>query len=442
MTDDATRRLGLPYLAAAQAQKHVTLNEGLQTLDALVQLSVIGRSTTPPGSPAEGDRYIVVDPAGGAWTGRAGQLAEASQGGWVFHTPRTGWLAYVEQDHQMEVYVAGVWSAPSAAATALSNVPSLGIGAAADSGNPLTARLNAALFTARGAAAGGDGDVRVTLDRETSSDTASILMSTAYAAQAELGLTGDDRVRLKFQQSGAWSTALCVTPAGRLGVGGNYEPAASLDVHGAVKIGDNGMNDGLALGDTGAALPSCGVYLIRRNTAGTAAGAVLHVGGYDGVQLHVQDTPGALASPRLTVSASAVSVAAPLWPAVDAATPLGASDHRFSAIYSATSVVVSSDGREKHEVRPCDLGLDLVRRLQPCSYRREDDAQRHYGLVAQEVEAALGDDADRFGGLVRSAEGRLGLRYEQFIPVLLRAVAELADRLDEADAAGRWTTAA
>lgn len=57
-----TPNLDLPYIAAAQAQKHVTHNEAIRALDAVVQLSVLDRSlTSPPGSPAEGeDRKSVV----------------------------------------------------------------------------------------------------------------------------------------------------------------------------------------------------------------------------------------------------------------------------------------------------------------------------------------------------------------------------------------------
>ena len=39
-----TAHLGLPYLAAAQAQKHVTHNEALRLLDNVIQLSVLDRS--------------------------------------------------------------------------------------------------------------------------------------------------------------------------------------------------------------------------------------------------------------------------------------------------------------------------------------------------------------------------------------------------------------
>ena len=53
-----TLNLALPYLAASQAQKHVTHNEALTLLDGLVQLSVKSRVVAaPPGSPIDGDRY-------------------------------------------------------------------------------------------------------------------------------------------------------------------------------------------------------------------------------------------------------------------------------------------------------------------------------------------------------------------------------------------------
>jgi hypothetical protein len=71
-----TTHLQLPYLLASQAQKHVTHNEALRLLDGLVQLAVIDRDlTAPPGSPADGDRYIVASGATGEWSGWNGSIA-------------------------------------------------------------------------------------------------------------------------------------------------------------------------------------------------------------------------------------------------------------------------------------------------------------------------------------------------------------------------------
>lgn len=57
--------LALPLLAASQAQKHVTHNEALLALDALVHLSVASRGLVePPAAPTEGERYLVAGEGG------------------------------------------------------------------------------------------------------------------------------------------------------------------------------------------------------------------------------------------------------------------------------------------------------------------------------------------------------------------------------------------
>jgi uncharacterized protein DUF2793 len=90
-----TPNLALPYLAAAQAQKHVTVNEALDHLDGLVQLSVISSSlTVPPAGPADGDRYIVAASATGDWAGWDDSVAHFSGGAWLRLIPQTGWIAW------------------------------------------------------------------------------------------------------------------------------------------------------------------------------------------------------------------------------------------------------------------------------------------------------------------------------------------------------------
>ena len=94
-------RLGLPYLAAAQAQKHVTVNESLLRLDALVQLSARSATTTAqPASPSDGDIYILPSgKSGAAWSAMAnGALAYYRDGAWETLTPHTGWCCYVEDE--------------------------------------------------------------------------------------------------------------------------------------------------------------------------------------------------------------------------------------------------------------------------------------------------------------------------------------------------------
>jgi hypothetical protein len=96
---DTTTHLGLPYLLAAQAQKHVTHNEALRLLDAMVQLSVLDRTrTAPPASPADGNRHLVASGATGLWAGWDLNIAFWVDGAWIRLVPRTGWLVWVADE--------------------------------------------------------------------------------------------------------------------------------------------------------------------------------------------------------------------------------------------------------------------------------------------------------------------------------------------------------
>ena len=114
---DATTHLLLPYILAAQAQKHVTHNEALRILDGLVQLSVRDRNlTAPPGSPADGDRYIVASGATGDWAGWDMNVALWTDGNWLRLPPRTGWRAWIESEGMLLVYDGAGWIGTTPAA--------------------------------------------------------------------------------------------------------------------------------------------------------------------------------------------------------------------------------------------------------------------------------------------------------------------------------------
>ncbi|WP_395646271.1 DUF2793 domain-containing protein [Terricaulis sp.] len=112
-----TTRLQLPYLAGGQAQKHVTVNESLRRLDALVQLSVKSATTSAePASPADGDIYILpAGKTGAAWGAMAdGALGYYRDGGWEELTPRHGWQAYAEDSDRLYARDASGWTALAA----------------------------------------------------------------------------------------------------------------------------------------------------------------------------------------------------------------------------------------------------------------------------------------------------------------------------------------
>lgn len=107
---DITTHLLLPYILASQAQKHVTHNEALRLLDAMVQLSVLDRTrTAPPVSPTDGDRHIVASGATGLWAGWDLNVAFWVDGVWMRLVPRPGWLAWIADEVAFVVWNGLAW---------------------------------------------------------------------------------------------------------------------------------------------------------------------------------------------------------------------------------------------------------------------------------------------------------------------------------------------
>jgi hypothetical protein len=199
--------LKLPYLAAAQAQKHVTHNEALRRLDAVVQLAVLDSGLAdPPASPADGDRYIVAAGATGAWSGHDGEIAAWTDGAWAFAAPQSGWLAFDVAAGVLLVREAADWTAIGAF---LGTVAQLGINATADETNRLAVMSEAVLFTGIPDAAGGSGDMRAVVNKEADADTASLILQSGFSGRAEIGLAGDTDLVFKVSADGeSWIEAI------------------------------------------------------------------------------------------------------------------------------------------------------------------------------------------------------------------------------------------
>ena len=211
-----TPHLALPLIAAAQAQKHVTHNEALAALDALVQLAVKERGrTAPPASPAEGDRYLVGAGATGAFAGQAGHIALFDLGAWRFFTPRPGWLAYVEAEDLLVVFDGAEWKAVGA-------IPERDPQPAAarprhGGRRPEPSFREAQCGSVRGfvaTAEGGTGDLRFVLNKSAEANVLSQLYQRAFSGRAETGLIGSDDFRIRVSPDGSqWRDALLIDRA-------------------------------------------------------------------------------------------------------------------------------------------------------------------------------------------------------------------------------------
>ncbi len=215
--------LNLPYIAPSQAQKHVTHNEALRALDALVHISVETASLSiAPSTPVEGSRYIVAATPSGSWAGQQNAIAAWQDGGWQFYAPNAGFIAHLRTNGGFLVFDGAFWL--PWATNLLQGLTLMGINATADSTNRLSVKSDAVLFDHNGSSA------RVKLNKAASPQTASLLFQNAYSGRAEIGLQGDDSFRLKVTTDGTnWRDALTADPAtGLIKTGGVDLSTANL----------------------------------------------------------------------------------------------------------------------------------------------------------------------------------------------------------------------
>ncbi|WP_072370689.1 DUF2793 domain-containing protein [Hyphomicrobium sp. NDB2Meth4] len=261
---DDTPNLGLPYIMAAQSQKHVTHNEAIRALDAIVQLSVLDRDLSePPESPAEGARYIVADSPIGAWADHAGDIAAYQDGAWMLYAPREGWIAWVADEETAVVFSGSAWTALSTGeggGGGSGDFATLGINTDADTTNRLAVSADATLLSHDG------NDHRLKINKATTTDTASLLYQTGFSGRAEMGLAGDDDFHFKVSADGtSWNEAIVIdkdtgavsfpntTIGGSGGVGG---PGSSTDGNIATFDGTSGD----AISDSGKAVSIDGTF--------------------------------------------------------------------------------------------------------------------------------------------------------------------------------------
>jgi hypothetical protein len=203
----ASPRLALPFLQPAQAQKHVTHNEALRRLDTIVQLGLdtMG-TTTPPGTPADGESHAIGAGATGDWAGHDGEVASWLDAAWDFVTPQAGWLATRTGDTDVFVHDGTGW-VRATATVEFDNLAGVGVNAVANATNRLTSAAPATLLTHDGAGH------QLKINKAGVADTASLLFQTDWSGRAEMGLAGNDAFSIKVSADGSsWDEVMNVGP--------------------------------------------------------------------------------------------------------------------------------------------------------------------------------------------------------------------------------------
>ncbi len=230
---DGTPNLTLPYIIAAQAQKHVTHNEALRGLDAIVQLMVVDKDlSAPPASPADGTRYIVAAGATGAWSGHSGQVAAYQDGAWMFYAPREGWLAWAADEDELYAYTGSAWALFASGGGGIGNVvedttPQLG--------GDLDANGNSIGFDDATGITDDSGNEQLVFHKTASAANQIGVTNAAAGSSPQIGAEGDDTdISLKLRGKGGG-----FVDADKLGINATADTTNRLAVKSAASLFDN-----------------------------------------------------------------------------------------------------------------------------------------------------------------------------------------------------------
>lgn len=427
---DETPNLNLPYIMPSQAQKHVTHNEAIRAIDALLQIGVTARDLTePPANPPNGERYIVGTGASGAWQGKDQLLAAFQDGAWAFFTPKSGWVAYVVRENCMLVHDGSRWQVQPVQLSpeSLQTIEGVGIKTSYDAVNRVAVASPASLFTHAG-----EGH-QLKVNKNAAEDTASVLFQTNWSGRAEFGMTGDDNFRVKVSPDGeTWNEAIQINRStGAVGVGG-VNPAQMLHICGSaasVRL------------DRDADVASIQLHRFPSDDYTTP---------WKGYSLGVEAQSSGTG--RFLIGDYGTQVVGPvsyrfiienngeITPGEDNTQALGVASRRWAQVHAGSPTINTSDEREKQDLGEVpDEWLDAWGDVQWYRFRHREAVKQkgkaarwHIGLVAQRVRdsfAARGLDAFELGLLCydewntekgenvsqeyQSAGNRYGIRYEE-----------------------------
>jgi trimeric autotransporter adhesin len=104
---------------------------------------------------------------------------------------------------------------------------------------------------------------------------------------------------------------------------------------------------------------------------------------------------------------------------------IGNSSISYAGIQVAWTI--GSDRRWKTDIKPSDLGLDFIKKLNPVSYTRiADEAKKiEYGFIAQEVDQTLNKAGAANNGIITiDGAGMYNVRYNDLLSPMVKAMQE------------------
>lgn len=120
-------------------------------------------------------------------------------------------------------------------------------------------------------------------------------------------------------------------------------------------------------------------------------------------------------------------------PGVTNANSLGSSSFRWTAVHATNGTIQTSDRREKENIKALNYGLKDILRLSPVRYtwKTGEDKGQKVGLIAQEVATIVPEVVTGLKSDGTVGEGRLGMNYAELVPVLINAIKEQQQIIDQ-----------
>lgn len=108
---------------------------------------------------------------------------------------------------------------------------------------------------------------------------------------------------------------------------------------------------------------------------------------------------------------------------------LGQVGLRWTTVYAINGTINTSDRREKENIKDLTYGLAEIQKLRPVSFswKASEDGRTKLGLIAQELLDVVPEVVETG----ESADDRMGVYYSDLIPVLVKAIQELEERVSD-----------